>query len=131
MSIFLILILILIFLIKTFNKISFKNFLLINDIMHFEFTYIMILTSRKTKNIIKITKCHFPKTSFIFDVFFDINSIIKHSKFMKYVIFLIFFYLSLIISLLLMRIIITFVTKIINAIFVLKTILLIFLFFLL
>ena len=126
-SIFLILILILILLIKTFNKFFFKFFLLISDMIYFKFTYMMILTSRKTKNIIKITKCHFLKASLIFDVFFDINLMIKHSKFMKYIIFSISFYSLLIISLSLTKIIIIFVMKMINAILVLKTILLIFL----
>ena len=129
MSIFLILIFILILLIKTFDKILFKNFLLISDMMHFEFIYMMTLVSRKAKNIIKITKCHFLKTSLIFDVFFDINLMIKHSKFMEYVIFSIFFCSLLIISLLLIKIIIIFVAEMINAVFVLKTILLMFFFF--
>ena len=62
---------------KSFNKISFKNFLLINDMIHLEFTYIITLISHKTKNIIKITKCHFLKTNFIFDVFFDIDLMIR------------------------------------------------------
>ena len=74
---FLILIFILIFLISIYNKISFKNFLLISDIMYLEFIYMMTLALSKAKNIIKITKCHFLKISFIFDVFFDIDSIIK------------------------------------------------------
>ena len=121
------LILILIFLIKTFDKIFFKNFLLINDMMYFEFTHIMILTFHKIKNIIKITKCYFLKTSFVFDIFFDIDSIIKHLKFIKYVIFSIFFYSLLTTLLLLIKIIIIFIMRIINAIFILKTILLIFL----
>ena len=77
MSISLILIFILILLIKIFNKFFFKNFLLISDIMHFEFMYIMTLIFRKIKNIIKITKCYFLKTNFIFNVFFDIDSMIK------------------------------------------------------
>ena len=111
------LILILIFLIKTFNKKIFKNFLSINDIMHFKFTQIMILILRKAKNIIKITKCYFLKTSLIFDVFSDINSIIKYSKFTKYVVFSISSYSSLTISLLLTKIIIIFITRITNAIF--------------
>ena len=123
------LMLILILLIKTFNKISFKNFLLINDIMYFEFTHMMILISRKIKNIIKITKCHFLKTNFVFDIFFDIDLMIKHSKFTKYIVSSIFFCLLLMISLLLTKIIIIFVTKMINAIFILKTILLMFLTF--
>ena len=76
-SIFLMLILILIFLILIFDKISFKKFLSINDIMYFEFTHIMTLFVNKIKNIIKITKCYFLKTSFVFDVFSEINSIIK------------------------------------------------------
>ena len=77
MLIFLILIFILIFLILIYNKISFKNFLLINDIVHFEFIYIIILAFNKIKNIIKIIKRYFLKINFIFDAFFDINSIIK------------------------------------------------------
>ena len=71
------LILILIFLILIFDKISFKKILSINDIMHFEFTHIMTLFVNKIKNIIKIIKCHFLKASFIFDAFFEINSMIK------------------------------------------------------
>ena len=71
------LIFILIFLISTYNKISFKNFLLINDIVHFEFIYIMTLTFNKIKNIVKITKYHFLKISFIFNTFFDIDLMIK------------------------------------------------------
>ena len=44
--------------------------------MHFEFTYMMTLFINKAKNIIKITKCHFLKTSFVFDVFFETDSMI-------------------------------------------------------
>ena len=73
----LILIFILIFLILIYNKKNFKFLLLINDIMHFKFIYIIIFAFSKAKNIIKITKCHFLKINLIFDVFFDINSIIK------------------------------------------------------
>ena len=125
------LIFILIFLIKIFNKISFKNFLLISDMMYFKFTHIITLISRKTKNIIKIMKCYFLKTNLIFDVFFNIDLMIKYSRFTKYIIFSIFFYLLLTISLSLIKIIIVFVTKIISVIFVLETILLISLIFLL
>ena len=116
MSISLMLILILILLIKTFDKISFKNFLLINDMIQLKFTQMIILTSRKTKNIVKITKYHFLKMSFIFDVFFDINLMIRHSRFTKYIVSSIFFYSLLIISLSLIKIIVIFVTRIINAI---------------
>ena len=73
----LILMFILTFLISTFDKISFKNFLFISDMIHFEFIYIMIFSVNKIKNIIKIIKCHFLKASFIFNVFFDIDSMIK------------------------------------------------------
>ena len=125
MLISLMLILILILLIKTFDKFFLKNFLSINDIMYFKFTHMMILTPRKAKNIIKITKCHFLKTSFIFDIFFNINSIIKHSKFMKYIVSSISFCSLLTISLLLIKIIIIFIMRMINAIFILKIILLI------
>ena len=111
------LILILILLIKTFNKISFKNFLSINDMMHSEFTHMMTLIFRKIKNIIKITKYHFLKMSLIFDIFFDINSMIKHSKFTKYIVFSIFFCSLLTISLLLTKIIVIFIMKIINVVF--------------
>ena len=76
-SISLMLIFILIFLILTYNKKKFNFFLLINDIMHFEFIYIMILVFSKIKNIIKIMKYHFLNINFIFDIFFDIDLMIK------------------------------------------------------
>ena len=113
MSISLILIFILIFLISTYNKISFKKFLSISDIMHFEFIYIIILVFNKIKNIIKIAKCYFLKINLIFDIFFDIDLIIKQSKFIKYIVFSIFFYSA--ISLLLIKVIVKFVITIANA----------------
>ena len=85
------LILILIFLILIFNKISFKKKLSISDIMHSKFIYMITLSVSKIKNIIKIIKCYFLKASSIFDVFFEINSMIKQSGFTKYVVSSIFF----------------------------------------
>ena len=76
-SISLILIFTLIFLISIYNKKKIKFFLLINNIIYFEFIYIMTFAFNKVKNIIKITKYHFLKINFIFDVFFDIDLIIK------------------------------------------------------
>ena len=67
----------LIFLILIYNKISFKILLLINNIIYFKFIYMMIFIFNKIKNIIKITKYHFLKINFIFDIFFDIDLMIK------------------------------------------------------
>ena len=110
------LIFILIFLILIFNKNSFKKILLINDIIHFEFIYIMIFIFNKIKNIVKITKCYFLKIDFVFDIFFDINLMIKQSRFTKYVASSIFFCSLIIILLLLTKIIVKFVIMIINVI---------------
>ena len=53
----------------------------------------IIFFVNKTKNIIKVTKCHFLKTSFVFGVFFEIDSIIRQLEFTKYVVFFNFFLL--------------------------------------
>ena len=113
-SISLMLILILIFLISTLEKISFKFFLLINDMMYFGFIYIMIFSVNKIKNIIKITKYHCLKASLIFDVFFDIYSMITQSKLTKYVIFSIFFCSFMSSSFSLIKIIIKLIITMIN-----------------
>ena len=114
-SISLMLIPILIFLILIFDKISFKNFLSISDIMYSEFIYMMTFSVSKAKNIIKIIKCHFLKASFIFDVFSETNSMIKQSEFMKYVVSSIFFCLLILCSFSLIRVIIKLIIIVTNA----------------
>ena len=74
--------------------------------MHFEFTHMITLFVNKIKNIIKIIKCHFLKTSFIFDVFFEINSIIEQLRFTKYVVSSTFFCSLILCSFSLIRVII-------------------------
>ena len=83
--------------------------------MHFEFTHMMTLSVNKTKNIIKIIKCHFLKTSFVFDVFFEINSMIKQLEFTKYVVFSIFFCSLILCSFSLIKIIIKLIIIVANA----------------
>ena len=109
------LIFILIFLISIFDKISFKKILSISDMMHFEFTYMIILSVNKAKNIIKIIKCYFLKTSSVFGVFFEINSMIKQSKFTKYVVFSIFFCSLMLCSFSLTRVIVKLIIIVTNA----------------
>ena len=111
----LMIIFILIFLISIFDKIFFKNFLSINDMMHSEFTHIITLFVNKIKNIIKITKCHFLKASSIFDVFSETNSIIRQLEFTKYVVSSIFFCSLMLCSFSLIKIIIKLIIIIINA----------------
>ena len=60
----LILIFILTFLISTFDKISFKNVLLISDIMYFKFIYIMTFAFNKTKKHYQNNEMSFLKNNF-------------------------------------------------------------------
>ena len=83
--------------------------------MHFEFIYMITLFVNKIKNIVKITKCHFLKTNSIFDVFSEINSMIKQSRFTKYVVFSIFFYSLMLCLFSLIKIIIKSIIIVISA----------------